>query len=119
MPNDEANGKAKVIITQNPKTPLDILTDSLMANFDRELAKKDHDFVIDENLRKANLAILDSTLDQMKRDNNSEYHNLMARLNEGAKNIVLKDDIVDGTIMNTTGDFAQEAAISMAMMRQV
>lgn len=119
VPNDQANGKAKVIITENPKSPLDILTDSLMANFDRELAKKDHDFVIDENLRKANLAILDSTLDQMKRDNNSEYHNLMARLNEGAKNIVLKDDIVDGTIMNTTGDFAQEAAISMAMMRQV
>ncbi len=112
IPQSDNKGKATIIINDiNPVTPI---IDGLMSEMDRELQKKDPNFKIDKNLREANKAIIDNALKQLERENIKDYKEFMKQLNDSIKAFTDSSTPAIGT----TGEFAQSASISLAILYQ-
>lgn len=102
------------VITSADNHMLFPLVDEIMAEMDRELQKKDPNFKIDKELRKANKALIDNTIQQMAREHNTEYAEFMKAIQNSTR--ALQDDTAPA--ISTTGEFAQSAALSLAIMQQ-
>lgn len=113
-------GKAKTIMTDTnaEKNNLDVFTDNLMQAMDRELASKDVNFKPDEELRKANRAILDQVFADMGRKGDKEYLAFTKEMNDAAAGMSIVDGAITDSAISTSGDFAQAAAISRAVLYQ-
>jgi len=70
----------------------------------------------DPELRKANLAIMDRALKQLERENNQEFKKYMQSLADSAE--AINGGAITDSAVSTTGDFAQAAIISNALMTQ-
>lgn len=70
----------------------------------------------DPEMRKANLAILDRVLKQMEREDNASYKKYMQSLTDAAQ--AINNGVITDSAVSTTGDFAQAAIISNALMTQ-
>lgn len=113
-------GKAAVIdpdiqIGASPQ-PWRPIIDNLMAAFDDNIRSRTG-FIPDPELRKANKAILDRIMAKMERDNHPEYDKNIKVLTDSAQNI--QDGVITDSAVSTTGDFAQSAIISQAILEQV
>lgn len=102
------------IISVDEKNPILPLVDGLMDEMDRELIKKDPNFKVDKKLRAANRAILDSTMRHMERSRNGEYMEFRRALSNSYS--ALTDD--SQPAVGTSGEFAQSAALSLAILQQ-
>ena len=91
------------------------IVDNLQAAMDDVLRSKTGS-IPDPELRKANLAIMDRALKQMERENNVEFKQYMKSLTDAAESI--NDGVITDSAVSTTGDFAQSAIISNALMMQ-
>ncbi|MGG1441404.1 hypothetical protein ABE354_04965 [Brevibacillus laterosporus] len=91
------------------------IVDNLQAAMDDVLRSKTGS-IPDPELRKANLAIMDRALKQMERENNAEFKQYMKSLTDAAQSI--NDGVITDSAVSTTGDFAQSAIISNALMMQ-
>lgn len=102
------------IIAVNDEDPLMPFVDGIMAEMDRELQKKDANFNIDNNLRKANRAIIDEAMMQLEREQSREYCEFRKALKDSVE--ALNDET--SPAIGTTGQFAQSAALSLAILYQ-
>lgn len=100
------NGKKAATMEGEDKKEYAIV-DNLMLEMDKALLKKDSNFRIDKDLRKANRAIIDEVMQHMKRNSNEEYKNFMRALT----------DETDSTVSDT-GKFVQSASVSLAVLYQ-
>ncbi|MEK4343304.1 hypothetical protein [Brevibacillus sp. FSL L8-0710] len=91
------------------------IVDNLQAAMDDVIRSKTG-AIPDPELRKANLAILDRTLKQMERENNPEFKKYMQSLTDSAA--AINNGAITDSAVSTTGDFAQAAIISNALMTQ-
>ena len=108
---ETTEGKAKVFEAKGKE---ESMMDSIMAEMDRELQKKDSGFVIDKELRKANNAILDSLLKGLERKKDKNTTAFLDALQK--EKAVFLDETTPA--IADTGQFAQSASISMAILRQ-
>lgn len=112
--SQDMNKQSKAVtVTVNESNPLNPIVDGLMGEMDRELQKKDPNFNIDKELRKSNKEIIDNVLKQMEKNQNREYKEFMGIVNDGLKSI--NDDT---PAISATGQFAQSAALSLAILYQ-
>ena len=100
----------------NEAQPWRPIVDSLQAALDDQI-RSQTGLLPDTDLRKANRAILDRVLAKMERDNNPSYKEFMKALNDSAGAIT--DGAITDSAVSTTGDFAQAAIISRAILEQV
>lgn len=92
------------------------IVDNLMAAFDDNIRSRTG-FIPDTDLRKANKAILDRIMAKMDRDKHPEYQKYMKVMTDSAQSI--QDGVITDSAVSVTGDFAQSAIISQAIMEQV
>ncbi len=85
-----------------------------MEEMDKELQKKDNSFFVDKALRKANNAIVDSVLKSMERKKDKETKAFLDAL-EKEKSVYLDET---APAIASTGEFAQSANISLAILKQ-
>lgn len=111
VPQDMNKQGRAATITVNENNLLNPIVDGLMNEMDIELQKKNPDFKIDKELRKANKEIIDNILKQMERNKNKEYKEFMSTLNDGLK-------VINDAESSTTGQFAQSSVLSLAIMYQ-
>ncbi|WP_340701663.1 hypothetical protein [Brevibacillus borstelensis] len=91
------------------------IVDNLQAAMDDVIRSKTG-AIPDPELRKANLAIMDRALKQMERENNQEFKKYVQSLTDSAA--AINDGAITDSAVSTTGDFAQAAIISNALMTQ-
>ena len=104
-------GKTKAIVTQGKEYSI---LDGIMEEMDKELQKKDNSFFVDKALRKANNAIVDSVLKSMERKKDKETKAFLDAL-EKEKSVYLDET---APAIASTGEFAQSANISLAILKQ-
>ncbi len=100
----------RAVITGSDNSEIPFI-DNLMSEMDKALLKKDSNFRIDKDLRKANRAIIDEVMQYMKRNDNEGYKTFMKSLNDE----LITDDI---NSVSDSGKFAQSANISLAVLYQ-
>ncbi|UED72148.1 hypothetical protein [Brevibacillus sp. HD3.3A] len=91
------------------------IVDNLQAAMDDVIRSKTG-AIPDPELRKANRAIMDRALKQMERENNQEFKKYMQSLTDSAE--AINNGAIMDSAVSTTGDFAQAAIISNALMMQ-
>ena len=91
------------------------IVDKLQAAFDDQVRSRTG-LLPDLELRKANKAILDRILAKMERDDHPAYKENMKALTDAAEKI--QDGVITDSAVSVTGDFAQAAVISRAIMEQ-
>ncbi len=117
IPND--NNSSRAVITEiREHNPGMVLVDNIMAEMDRELMKKDANFKIDNELRKSNRVLLDGVMAQLERENAPVYKNFMKALKDEVTQIEMTDGVASAPAISTTGEFAQVASVSLAILRQ-
>ena len=104
-------GKTKAIVTEGKEYSI---IDNIMEEMDKELQKKDNSFFVDKELRKANNAIVDSVLKSMERKKDKETKAFLDAL-EKEKSVYLDET---APAIASTGEFAQSANISLAILKQ-
>jgi len=104
-------GKTKAIVTEGKEYSM---IDSIMEEMDKELQKKDNGFCIDKELRKANNIIVDSVLKSMERKKDKDTKLFLDAL-EREKSVFLDEST---PAIADTGQFAQSANISLAILKQ-
>ena len=103
--------KTKAIVTEGKEYSI---IDNIMEEMDKELQKKDNSFFVDKELRKANNAIVDSVLKSMERKKDKETKAFLDAL-EKEKSVYLDET---APAIASTGEFAQSANISLAILKQ-
>jgi len=103
--------KTKAIVTEGKEYSI---LDSIMEEMDKELQKKDNSFCIDKELRKANNAIVDSVLKNMERKKDKDTKLFLDALKK-EKSVFLDETT---PAIASTGEFAQSANISLAILKQ-
>jgi len=104
-------GKTKAIVTEGKEYSI---LDGIMEEMDKELQKKDNSFFVDKALRKANNAIVDSVLKSMERKKDKNTKAFLDAL-EKEKSVYLDET---APAIASTGEFAQSANISLAILKQ-
>lgn len=115
--SENSDSRAYTIYT-NENIQQTSLIDNIMAEMDRELSKKDPNYRVDNALRKANQSILNDVLGQLERSNSSTYRHFMQSLKDEQDNISIKDGVAITPAMSGSGEFAQSASISLAILKQ-
>lgn len=114
-----AASKAKVINpdieTGASAEPWRPIVDNLQAALDDQIRSRTG-ILPDEELRKANKAILNRIMAKMARDNHPGYNEHMKALTDCAE--AVQDGVITDSAVSTTGDFSQAAVISQAIMMQ-
>lgn len=112
-------GAAQIIDTSIQVTgnaqPWQEVVDKLQTAFDDRIRSKTGE-IPDLELRKANKAILDKVMNQMESKNPQEYKKMYNALTDAAKSI--ENGAITDSAVSTTGDFAQAAIISKAILEQ-
>ena len=104
----QQQGRAKVYCSEQQENSF---VDDMMKEMDNALLKKDINFTIDKELRKANNAILDNVLKSLKRKNCKTFFDSIE-----SENRAFTDETV---AIGDTGQFAQSAHISLAILKQM
>ncbi len=118
VPTEQGKAKTIMIDANVERNNLSVFTDNLMQAMDRELASKDVNFKPDAELRKANRSILDQVFAEMARKGDKEYLAFAKEMNDAVAGMTIVDGAITDSAISTSGDFAQAAAISRAVLYQ-